>query len=128
MIQNNPIEKILFLDIETVPQFSNWNEMTEADQKLWDKKTTWQRKEDQTAENFYQERGGIMAEFGKIICISVGMLDKNEKLKITSFAGDDEKKLLQEFGEIFNSLAVLLTPVPSLVNAIISLSIPNRYA
>ncbi len=103
MIQNIPIEKILFLDIETVPQFSNWNEMTEADQKLWDKKTTWQRKEDQTAENFYQERGGIMAEFGKIICISVGMLDKNEKLKITSFAGDDEKKLLQEFGEIFNS-------------------------
>jgi len=103
MIQNIPIEKILFLDIETVPQFGNWEEMEETTQKLWDKKTKVQRKEDFTPEEFYTERGGIMAEFGKIICISVGMLEKNETLKIKSFAGDDEKKLLEEFGELFNS-------------------------
>lgn len=103
MIQNIPIEKVLFLDIETVPQFGTWEELSETEQKLWDKKTLWQRKEEVTAEDFYMERAGVMAEFGKIICISVGMLDKNNQLKITSFAGDDEKKLLQEFGEIFNS-------------------------
>lgn len=44
-----------------------------------------------------------MAEFGKIICITIGMLEKNDTLKIKSFAGHDEKKILQEFGEIFNS-------------------------
>ena len=102
MIQHIPFEKILFLDIETVPQFGSWDEMEEPQQKLWDKKTKPQRKEDFTAEEFYTERGGIMAEFGKIICISVGILEKNEKLMLKSFYGDDEKKLLQEFGEIFN--------------------------
>jgi uncharacterized protein YprB with RNaseH-like and TPR domain len=43
-----------------------------------------------------------MAEFGKIICITIGMIEKNDTLKIKSFAGDDEKNIL-EFGEIFNS-------------------------
>lgn len=102
MIQNIPLEKILFLDIETVPQIGNWSSLTETEQNLWDKKTRLQRKEDFTAEEFYMERGGIMAEFGKIICISVGILEKNEKLMIKSFSGDDEKNLLVEFGEIFN--------------------------
>ena len=102
MLQNIPLEKVLFLDIETVPQYGNWDEMDEFLQKLWDKKTLHQRKDDFTAEEFYKERGGIMAEFGKIICISVGILDKSDKIMIKSFAGDDEKKLLEEFGEIFN--------------------------
>ena len=102
MLQNIPLEKVLFLDIETVPQYGNWDEMDESLQKLWDKKTLHQRKDDFTAEEFYKERGGIMAEFGKIICISVGILDKSDKIRIKSFAGDDEKKLLEEFGEIFN--------------------------
>ncbi|MGC4128740.1 MAG: 3'-5' exonuclease [Bergeyella sp.] len=103
MIQNIPLERVLFLDIETVPQYGNWEDVSETEQKLWDKKTLKQRNEDISAGDFYQERGGIMAEFGKIICISIGMLEKNETLKIKSFSGDDEKKLLQEFGELFNS-------------------------
>lgn len=102
MLQNIPLEKVLFLDIETVPQFGNWDEVEEPTQKLWDKKTRTQRKEDFTAQEFYTERGGIMAEFGRIICISVGIIEKSEKLMIKSFYGDDEKKLLEEFGEIFN--------------------------
>ena len=102
MIQNIPLEKVLFLDIETVPQFAEWNEVEESKQILWDKKTKIQRKDEISAEDFYKDRGGIMAEFGKIICISVGILEKNNKIKIKSFFGDDEKVLLQEFGEIFN--------------------------
>ena len=103
MIQNIPIEKVLFLDIETVPQVANFAELSETEQKLWDKKTQRQREEEVSAGDFYGERAGIMAEFGKIICISVGMYEKNETLKIKTFAHDDEKKLLEEFGEIFNS-------------------------
>lgn len=102
MLQNIPIEKVLFLDIETVPQTGNWAELDESTQKLWDKKTRLQRKEEFTAEEFYAERGGIMAEFGRIICISVGITEKNGKIMIKSFFGDEEKKLLKEFGEIFN--------------------------
>ena len=103
MIKNIPIVRILFLDIETVPQVGNWDEVSEEEKKLWDKKTLRQRGEDVSAADFYQDRAGIMAEFGKIICISVGMLEKDNRLKIKSFYGDDEKKLLEDFGTIFNS-------------------------
>ncbi|MFC6266840.1 3'-5' exonuclease [Frigoriflavimonas asaccharolytica] len=102
MIHKIPLEKILFLDIETVPLASDWAALDETEQKLWDKKTRFQRKDGISGEEFY-ERAGIMAEFGKIICITVGMAEKNNTLKIKSFYGDDEKKLLLEFGEIFNS-------------------------
>ena len=64
------MNNVLFLDIETVPQKENWSEVPEIIQELFSKKTAYQRKEEVTAEDFY-ERAGIWAEFGKIICISV---------------------------------------------------------
>jgi len=103
MIQNIPINKVLFLDIETVPQVEDWTNLDEQTQNLWDKKTKSQRKEDISAEDFFRDRGGIMAEFGKIICISIGMLEKNNELKIKSFYGDNEKDLLLDFCEVFNT-------------------------
>jgi uncharacterized protein YprB with RNaseH-like and TPR domain len=93
------INDILFLDIETVPQEENWNLLSKEQQELYSKKTKYQRKEDITAEEFY-ERAGIWAEFGKIICISVGYFTdkKNDKqFRLTSFFGDDEHKLLMDF-------------------------------
>ena len=95
------IENILFLDIETVPQYENWEEVSETHQTLFEQKTAYQRKEEKTAEEFY-ERAGIWAEFGKIICISVGYFANNQ-LRITSFFGDGERKLLIEFKELLDT-------------------------
>lgn len=103
MIQNIPLEKILFLDIETVPQYENWEELDEKEKQLWDKKTSWQRGESLSAENFYPLRAGIISEFGKIACISVGMIEKNDTLKLKSFYSENEAELLTNFGSIFNS-------------------------
>lgn len=103
MIKTIPIENILFLDIETVPQACLWGDLSETDQRLWDKKTLYQRKEEVSAEDFYVQRAGIMAEFGKIVCISIGMVSKNDKLKIKSFSNHDEESLLKEFGQLFNN-------------------------
>ena len=80
MIQNIALEKVLFLDIETVPNAGSWEDLSETEQKLWDKKTRFQRKDEISPEDFY-EKAGIMAEFGKIICISIGMLEKMTLLK-----------------------------------------------
>lgn len=103
MIQNLPIENILFLDIETVPQIDNWNNVDSTTQYLWDKKTKSQRKDEIEASEFYEQRAGIMAEFGMIICISIGMIDSNTgRLKIKTFSGE-EKSLLLSFCELFNS-------------------------
>src|SRR5690554_3063693 len=71
MIDKIVLPNILFLDIETVPQSEFFSDLPEETQHLFADKTQYQRKEDITAEEFY-ERAGIWAEFGKIICISVG--------------------------------------------------------
>ncbi len=103
MIHKIPIENILFLDIETVPQIDSWNNLDSVTQYLWDKKTKSQRKDEIEASDFYEQRAGIMAEFGMIICISIGMIDNNTgKLKIKTFSGD-ERNLLISFCELFNS-------------------------
>jgi len=99
------LENILFLDIETVPENQNWNEVPANTQKLFEQKTAYQRQEETTVEAFY-ERAGIWAEFGKIVCISVGYFtaDKTEKqLRVKSFYGDDEAVLLQEFKELLDT-------------------------
>ncbi|WP_299670526.1 3'-5' exonuclease [uncultured Polaribacter sp.] len=93
------LNNILFLDIETVPQEEDWHHLAEETQELYQKKTQYQRKEEFTTEEFYN-RAGIWAEFGKIICISVGYFVENEgvdQFRVTSFFGDDETKLLNEF-------------------------------
>ena len=98
------LEHILFLDIETVPEFEKWDEVSETTQKLFDQKTAYQRKEDVSAENFY-ERAGIWAEFGKIVCISVGYftsIEKEKQLRVKSFYGDDEKEVLIAFKKLLD--------------------------
>lgn len=95
----NNLNDILFLDIETVPQEENWSLLSKTTQQLFDKKTQYQRKEEFTAKQFY-ERAGIWAEFGKIICISVGYfvdVKETKQLRITSFFGDDEHTILTDF-------------------------------
>ena len=97
---------ILFLDIETVPQSPDYSSLPADWKKLWDTKSTSLVKyhEGQTNETLYP-RAGIYAEFGKIICISCGVLQGSgdqRKIILKSFSGDDEKLLLQQFNEMLN--------------------------
>ncbi|WP_068596604.1 3'-5' exonuclease [Vaginella massiliensis] len=93
------LNKILFLDIETVPEFSSWNLMEERAQKLWTDKTAFQRKDEISPEEFYHEKAGIYAEFGKIICISCGIIHQ-DRIRIKSFYGHNEEKLLNNFAQL----------------------------
>ena len=104
---NFPVNNILFLDIETVPQYSSYNELPEDWRQLWDIKsnTLARHQEGQTNETLYP-RAGIYAEFGKIVCISCGVVQgKGEQRKIIlkSFSGDNEKELLQQFNVMLNN-------------------------
>jgi DNA polymerase elongation subunit (family B) len=98
---NINIENVLFLDIETVPQYKCFNDVPENIRDLWTKKMSSNIKPDEDSEQIYQ-RAGIWAEFGKIICISAGFIYKNHDeniFRIKSFYGNDEEKLLAEFNE-----------------------------
>ncbi|MGO3182492.1 MAG: 3'-5' exonuclease [Aequorivita sp.] len=98
MIKRINLEHILFLDIETVPQYEHFDELDDTSKILWDLKSNYQRKNDFTAEEFY-DRAGIWAEFGMIVCISVGYFvfkDDVRNFRVTSFYGD-EVKILKDF-------------------------------
>jgi predicted PolB exonuclease-like 3'-5' exonuclease len=99
MLNTINLSNILVVDIETVPQQKSFSSLQENIKSLWDEKTRTQRKEDQTANDFY-DRAGIFAEFGKIICISFGIFsiqNKQQTIRIKSFYGDDEAMILQNF-------------------------------
>ena len=74
MLEKIKIKNVLFLDIETVPIKENFEDLSAPFQKLWEEKTVWQRKDDVSPFDFYKLKAGVMAEFAKIICISVGYL------------------------------------------------------
>ena len=94
------------MDIETVPCSPSYENLDITFQTLWSEKTAWQRKEEYTPAEFYKLKAGVMAEFAKIICISVGYLfaEKNENhFRIKSFYGDNEKQIITNFNELLNS-------------------------
>ena len=104
MLDKLNLHNILFLDIETVPEFKTWEEASGETQELFAAKTKYQRKEEFTAEEFYH-RAGIWAEFGKIICISVAYFVEKDsvlQLRVTSFANDDEAMLLNAFKKLLD--------------------------
>ena len=104
MIQKTPLNNILFLDIETVPEQEQYGQLDPDMRQLWEQKTQYQRKDDVSGEDFY-ERAGIWAEFGKIITISVGYFVNKADIRnfrVTSFWGD-EKKILNDFSNLLNT-------------------------
>lgn len=99
---------LFILDIETVPQYPQYEHMPEQWKILWKTKISKIVPESMTPEEMYLQRAGILAEFGKVICISTGYFIENDKkeltLKMKSVYGHDEKSLLQSFLQITERL------------------------
>lgn len=105
MVEN--FEKIFFIDVETVPQAYTYADLDLDSQKHFSKKMRFVLdKNEQSVDDIYSERAGILAEFNRIICISVCILSTNQhgalEHKTTSYFGHDEKQLLTEFGQLLN--------------------------
>lgn len=99
---------LLLLDIETVPALENYEQLDNNMQTLWWNKISKTVPENITAEESYYMRAGILAEFGKIICISTAFFYENESnepcLKVKSLYGDNEAEILQNFFDLCNKM------------------------
>lgn len=98
------IENILFLDIETVPQFKNYSSVPDNLKIHWKKKSEKFKTDTKQSDDELYNKAGILSEFGKIICISAAYIKKirgKSQLRVRSFAGDDEKIILNEFLNLF---------------------------
>lgn len=107
MIHQINISNLLIIDIETVPGVPDYQYLTSHWKGLWEDKVSKTMPETFSLPEYYLERAGILAEFGKVICISTGFFytDPGGKtcFKIKSLSGDDEAELLKAFIDLLNS-------------------------
>lgn len=99
------MQPILFLDIETVSLHHQFEELTDDWQHLWEEKTRWQRGEDVSPGEFYVDRAGILAEFGKVVCVSLGYfkgIGADLEFRVKSLYNHDEKIILEELSEMLD--------------------------
>ena len=102
MLNHIPLNRLLFIDIETVPLFATHSELSDEMKKLWDYRTHRYKPEETSLEDYFFEKAGVYAEFGKIICISLGFFaphkTENEyQFRVKSLYGNDEKTILSDF-------------------------------
>jgi uncharacterized protein YprB with RNaseH-like and TPR domain len=98
------VEKVLFLDIETVPQYQTFKESPEVLKELFKQKFKTKTgdvliktsSEDELWEEMWNLKAPLYPEFGKIVCISAGVIF-NGKFVTKSFFGDNESELLNNF-------------------------------
>ena len=106
-MQNIVLENLILIDIETVPQHPDFDLLNDEWKQLWQEKTQRSLPDFTSPAEFYPQRAGVMAEFAKIICISMGYFTKQGnalQLRLKSFYGDDEKVLLQSFVTVLNQV------------------------
>jgi DNA polymerase elongation subunit (family B) len=104
MLKDVNLNKVFVIDIETIPLYEYFEQMPLQMQSLWDSKTQFLRKDDKTPADFY-ERAGIWAEFGKIICISVGLFHTQKgklHFRVNSYFGDNETEVLTQFNALLS--------------------------
>jgi uncharacterized protein YprB with RNaseH-like and TPR domain len=112
MLTNLNLEDILFIDIETVPEHEQFEDLNAAKQKLWEQKSAYKRRYDaadgeEISAKAYYKNAGIWAEFGKVICISVGFFNifngGKSEFRVKSIYGDDEEVVLKEFTDLIEN-------------------------
>ncbi|MBX3253548.1 MAG: ribonuclease H-like domain-containing protein [Chitinophagaceae bacterium] len=106
MIYQLNLTNLLVIDIETVPSVPDFQCLDEQWKVLWEDKISKIMPENFSPDETYLQRAGILAEFGKIICISTGFFyhapEGKTCFKIKSFSGDDESVVLRSFIDLLN--------------------------
>ena len=109
MLPNLALDQLLLLDIETTPAVKAFDNLPENMQALWLDKIAKTAPDSEEWGELYADRAGIYAEFGKIVCISVGYFTAENgryQLRIKSFYNDDEKIVLSGFLELVNKFHI----------------------
>jgi len=108
----NEINKLLFLDIETVGITKDLKSLEEKSPhlyKMWEEsgydycKRRYQNDEHLSSDEMFIKKSALLPEFGKIICISVGFIVNDEDIKLDSFVGE-EKEILENISKLFNRI------------------------
>lgn len=109
VLANISLDQLLLLDIETTPAVADFDHLPGQMKLLWEDKSAKIAPDSEDPAGVYADRAGIYAEFGKIICISVGFFyveDSRYHLRIKSFYNDDERVVLSDFLELVSKFHI----------------------
>ena len=115
---NTPINKILFLDIETVGLCRNWEGCKENHPNIAEQfvkyfdwflkrfpednvETDGLEEELQKMNDVYEKRSALVPEFAKIVCVSMAFMTK-DGIKQQTFSNHDEKQLLMDVRDLLD--------------------------
>lgn len=87
-------DKVFFLDIETVPQYRSYADLPALTKELWDKKALKLKDSPEEDPEETYHKAGLFAEFGKIVCIVVGIFTPDGDIRYRIFSGTEEEILL----------------------------------
>ena len=104
------INKLLFIDIETVGCYKNTDSFISHNPKLyqlWEDsgyeyfKRNYPEESHLSSNEMFIKKSALLPEFGKIVCISVGFILPDGEIKLDTFSGD-EKSLLGSASDLLN--------------------------
>ncbi|HMG82569.1 MAG TPA: ribonuclease H-like domain-containing protein [Ferruginibacter sp.] len=109
MITKIPLEDFLIIDIETVSQQPGFDLLSADWQQLWQDKVKHSLPDNISPGEYYPQRAGVMAEFAKVVCISLGYFKKEQgkyQLRVKSIYNIEEKELLKAFIQTVDQLYI----------------------
>jgi predicted PolB exonuclease-like 3'-5' exonuclease len=101
---NVPLDKILFIDIETVGIEADYPTLEKKNPKLaelFSNYESWFKKRfpediDVSLDQLFQTRTALVPEFARIVTVCLGIVDQSGKFKTTVFSDENERALLIE--------------------------------
>ena len=101
---NVPLDKILFIDIDTVGIESDYPTLEKKNPKLaelFSNYESWFKKRfpediDVSLDQLFQTRTALVPEFARIVTVCLGIVDQSGKFKTTVFSDENERALLIE--------------------------------
>lgn len=112
---NIPLEKLLFIDIETVGVQSDWESLKKSNLELsfvFENYIDWFQKRfpedaDKPVGQMFINRSALVPEFARIACVSVAFVTEKGETKMQSFSNENEKDLLQDVQKLLRRVGEL---------------------
>lgn len=107
--------KLLFFDLETVgieKDYTTLNEKNPELGRLFESYRNWFEKrypedEGKSLDEIFKNHAALVSDFSKIIVASFSFITPNNEVHTTTFADDDEKKLLQDVKNLLDKVLKL---------------------
>lgn len=112
---NIPFNKLLFIDIETVGAEATWEDLQKNKPSLafqFENYFDWFQKRfpedaNKPISEMFVNKSALVAEFNKVVCVSVAFVTDSNITKVQSFNDPEEKKLLFDVQKLLEKVGEL---------------------